>query len=106
MIATWLALILIGLLTFFTRLSFITLLDRWKTPAWLTNYLQYIPPAVLSAIILPELLIHQDSLGLWPINPRLIAGVVAIAVGVKTGNAIFTILAGMGSLYLFQLLFG
>lgn len=99
----WLTLFLAGLLTFLTRLSFIALWGRWTPPEWLRRALRYVPPAVLTAIIFPELLIREGNF--TAINPRLFAGLIAAVVAWRTKNIVWTILAGMGALLLLQLLF-
>jgi branched-subunit amino acid transport protein len=106
MAESWLIIILAGLLTFGTRLSFIALFGRWQPPALFTRALRYVPPAVLSAIILPELLIHDGVLLLSPLNPRLLAGVLAIAIAWRTRNTILTIGLGMAGLYLIMFFMG
>jgi len=54
MAETWLIILLSGALTYGIRVSFIALHGRWQPPALFTRALRYVPPAVLSAIILPE----------------------------------------------------
>ncbi len=98
----WLILVIAGLLTFFIRLSFIALLEKWSPPAWVRRALRFVPPAVLTAIILPELLIRDNHF--VPLNPRLLAGIVAAVVGWRTRNIILTIAFGMASLLLLQAL--
>jgi branched-subunit amino acid transport protein len=106
MTGVWVALGVIGLLTFATRLSFIVLFGRWTPPVWLQRALRFVPPAVLTAIIFPELLLRGGQVALWPLNPRLLAGVVAGLVAWRTKNAVLTILSGMIALYLIQWLLG
>lgn len=65
--------------------------------------LHYVPPAVLSAIIFPELLYHANHLDLSPGNTRLFAGIVATFVAWYTKNTLLTILAGMFALFILQL---
>jgi branched-subunit amino acid transport protein len=96
----WLTMFLAGLLTFLTRLSFIALWGRWTPPEWLRRSLHYVPPAVLTAIIFPELLMRQGAFA--PFNPRLLAGLVAALVAWRTKNIVWTILAGMVLLLLLQ----
>ena len=91
----WLVMIAGGLLTFATRLSFILLIGRGDMPAWLRRGLHYVPIAVLTAIIIPELLLHSGSLDLSLGNSRLLAGLLAIAVAFTTRSALLTILVGM-----------
>jgi branched-subunit amino acid transport protein len=102
MSGVWIALGIIGLLTFATRLSFIVLFGLWIPPGWLQRALRFVPPAVLTAIIFPELLLRNGQLTIWPLNPRLAAGIVAGLVAWRTKNALLTILSGMLALYLIQ----
>lgn len=102
----WLVMLIAGLLTFATRLSFIFLLDRIRVPEWFRRGLRFVPVAVLSAIILPELTSPGGSLFLSWRNPQLLAGLVAILVAWRTRNVILTIVAGMGALLIFQLVYG
>lgn len=98
----WLVMIIGGLLTYLIRLSFIALSGKVEFPAWLQRSLRYVPPAVLSAIIFPEILAHTGKLDLTLTNDRLIAGILAALVGWKTHNTLLTIVVGMASLLLLQ----
>ena len=102
----WLVMILAGLLTLATRLSFILLLERIRVPEWFRRGLRFVPVAVLSAIILPELTSPNGSMFLSWRNPQLLAGVVAILVAWKTKNVLLTIAVGMGALLVFQFVLG
>jgi branched-subunit amino acid transport protein len=98
---SWLPLfVAAGLVTFAIRLSFIALLGRVQLPALLTRSLRFVPPAVLSAIILPEILVKDGALDLRPGNVRLIAGVVAAVVAWRTRNVVLTIAVGMAALWM------
>jgi branched-subunit amino acid transport protein len=98
--------IVAGLLTFATRLSFIFLLNRIKVPDWFRRGLRFVPVAVLSAIILPELTIPNGSLFISWRNPQFLAGMVAILVAWRTKNVVLTIVAGLIALLIFQTLLG
>lgn len=101
----WLTIILAGLLTYLTRLSFIALHGRWQPPLLMQRALRYVPPAVLSAIALPEMMIREGQISLLdPLNPRFFAGLVAILVALRTRNLLLTIAAGMAALYVLQIL--
>ena len=102
----WLVMLIGGLLTFATRLSFILLLDRISVPDWFRRSLRFVPAAVLSAIILPELTNPNGSLFISWRNPQLLAGMVAILVAWRTKNVILTIAVGMAALLIFQMLLG
>lgn len=101
----WLVFLLGGLLTFGMRFSFIYLFGKYEIPETLRRALRFVPPAVLSAIVVPELLIQSNHLDLSLTNFRLLAGIVAVLVAWKTRNTLLTILAGMVALLLLQLLF-
>lgn len=98
----WLVMIALGALTFATRLSFIALLERLNVPDGVRRALRFVPIAVLSAIIAPELAAHTGALNLSPLNPRLLAGVIATGVAYKTKNVVWTIAAGMAALWILQ----
>ncbi|HSL46927.1 MAG TPA: AzlD domain-containing protein [Anaerolineales bacterium] len=100
----WLVMLLGGLITFGMRFSLIYLFGRFEISETMRRALHYVPPAVLSAIIFPELFLHEGTLSLSPDNPRLLAGLVAIAVAWFTRNTLITIVVGMSALFLLQLL--
>ena len=93
-----------GLITFGMRFSFVYLLGRFEVPVTMRRALHYVPPAVLSAIIFPELFLREGNLDLSLGNTRLLAGVIAAAVAAWTKNSLLTILAGMAALLLLQVL--
>jgi branched-subunit amino acid transport protein len=102
---SWLpALALAGLVTFATRLSFIALLGRVEVPPLLTRALRFVPAAVLSAIIFPELLVRDGAVDLSLGNARLLAGLLAAAVALRTRSVVLTMLGGMASLWALQAL--
>jgi branched-subunit amino acid transport protein len=100
----WLA--LAGLLTFATRLSFIALLGRFEPPPLVFRALRLVPPAVLSAILVPELVLRQGAADLSFSNLRLLAGLVAVGVALWTRNVLATVVAGMVVLWLLQAAMG
>jgi branched-subunit amino acid transport protein len=103
-IAILLMLIVIGVITFGFRLSFIALMDRLRLPPLLQRALRFVPAAALTAIITPELLIRDGAIFLSPMNARLIAGVIAMVVAWRTKNTLLTIAAGMIALWILQLI--
>ncbi len=101
----WLTMIAAGLITYAYRLSFIQLFSRRNVPEVLQRALRLVPPAVLTAIIFPELLLQDGSLNFTLHNFRLIAGIIAILVAWRTKNVVLTILVGMAALLLLQWVF-
>jgi branched-subunit amino acid transport protein len=94
----WVVLILTGLLTYGIRLSFIKLFEHMEITPGLKRALSLVPPAVLSAIIFPEVLAHDGFLDLSLGNERMIAGLAAALVAWRTRSALLTIVAGMAAL--------
>ena len=92
-------------MTFGMRYSFIYLLGRFELPETLRRALRFVPPAVLTAIVIPELVVRSGQIDVSLTNFRLLAGVVAILVAWKTRNTLLTILAGMAALLVFEFIF-
>ena len=99
----WVAILLIGAATYGFRLSFIHLFGRIdEVPARIRRPLRYVPPAVLAALVLPDLVTLRPSVAATLLDERLIAGVVAGVVAWRTENVFATIAVGMGVLWLFR----
>jgi branched-subunit amino acid transport protein len=98
----WTTLIVIGLFTFAIRLSFILLFGRLTVPPGLQRALRFVPPAALSAIILPALVMPAGPVDISLQNFRLLAGLLAILVAWRSRNIFLTILIGMAALLLLQ----
>jgi branched-subunit amino acid transport protein len=98
----WLVMLLGGLITFAIRFSFIYLFGMFHIPETVRRSLHYVPPAVLSAIVFPELFLQNGTLDLSLHNVRLLAGLVAIVVAWYSRNTLLTIVVGMLALFLFQ----
>ncbi len=73
----WLVMLFGGLITFGMRFSLIYLFGRFQVPETMRKALHYVPPAVLSAIVFPELLLRDGTLYLSLENFRLVAGLFA-----------------------------
>ncbi len=102
----WLIILGMGLVTFGIRLVPIVLLGRFEIPLLMQQALRFVPPAVLTAIIVPELLYRNNQLDVSVTNARLLAGLIAIVVAWRTKNALITIGVGMAALWVLQYLMG
>ena len=101
----WLVMFMGGLITFGMRFSLIYLFGRFQVPETIRRALHYVPPAVLSAIVFPELLLRDGTLYLSLENFRLVAGLAAVLVAWFSKNTLITIIAGMVGLFLLQFFF-
>jgi branched-subunit amino acid transport protein len=75
------------------------LLGRIEIPLVVQQALRFVPPAVLTAIVVPELLYRNGQIDVSLTNLRLLAGLIAIVVAWRTKNALLTIGAGMIALW-------
>ncbi len=98
----WLVMIFGGLITFGMRFSLIYLFGGFEIPETLRRALHYVPPAVFSAIIFPEIFLGSGTINLSPTNPRLLAGLLAILTAWFSRSTLVTILVGMAALFFFQ----
>ncbi|WP_018605098.1 AzlD domain-containing protein [Uliginosibacterium gangwonense] len=98
----FLAMLAGGLLTYAARALFIVSGERFALGPRFRQLLSYVPPAVLAALIAPEVLLHKGQLVLSPGNPRLLATVVAVLAALYTRSVLATITLGMCALWCVQ----
>lgn len=101
----WLAIILSGIITFGIRFSLIALFSYREISPQIQQALGFVPPAVLTAIIFPEIFLTGGKMVVPYLNPRFFAGVIAILVAWKTKNTILTIVSGMVAVWLLNMVF-
>ncbi len=91
--------LIVGMLaaTYFVRLLPFALADRMRLPAILENALQYVPIAVLSAIIAPAVCLPEGYFWIDWKNPYLMAGLVSVIAAAIGRNLVITIFAGMAT---------
>lgn len=100
----WLTILAAGIGTFLLRLSFIELWKWLRVPPLLMQALNYVPAAVLAALVLPALLRSGGSIDVSFDNLRLYAGLTALAVAWYTRSMLMTLTTGMAALWLLQAL--
>lgn len=98
----WLALVGMSVVTLSLRASLLVLPERVQLPPLVRRALRFVPPAVLTAIWAPELLLHSGSLYLATANHRLLAGALAVAVAWRFRKTFVTIGAGLLALHFFD----
>lgn len=100
----WLVILGAGVITYGIRVSFILLLGKIDFPDPIKRALRFVPTAVFSAIIFPDLFLQTGKLYLSLDNYRLIAGLLAAVIAWRTRSVFWTILVGMVSLFVIQAL--
>ena len=95
------------LVTFAVRYPVMVLVGKIPLPQPVFHALRYVPPAVLAAIIVPEVLIDSNNrIDLSPQNSYLVAAIVAALVAWRTKNLLLTIVIGMATMWLWRALVG
>ena len=100
--STWIAIAGVSLSTFLLRASFILFVDPHRFAHWFRQALKFVPPSVLAAIVAPGLVMADGTLDPSPLNPRLLAGLVAIGVTLRVRHPAAAIAAGMAALWALQ----
>ena len=90
------------LVTFTIRYAVIAFSGRIRLSQALVHALRYVPPVVLTAIVVPAVLIPSGALELGLDNARLVGAIAAFGTGWFTQNLLWTILAGMATFFLWQ----
>ena len=92
---TWLSIIISGIVTYFSRMAMVALIDREMLGTKVKEVLNYVPAAVFPAIIFPG--VFFDDLGSFVefTNPKIYGALVALIVGFYSRNVIATILSGL-----------
>ena len=98
----WLTIFLMGVISYGVRLSFIALSGRFDLPLIVRRGLNYAPSAVLFALILPAILVRNQSLAIAISNERIWAALVAAVVAWWTRNTMITIVVGMVTMWLLR----
>jgi branched-subunit amino acid transport protein len=90
-------------ITFLIRYAMFATAGRFEIPPLVSKTLRFVPPAVLSAIILPAVLMPGGSeLQLHVGSPHIAGALVALVVGRLTGKLLAVIVSGMAVFWLWQ----
>ena len=100
----WAVIFAVGLLNYLSRLSFIAVFARRSMPPLLGRALQYVPAAMLTALILPMVLADPAAGNAMSVNPKVTAAVIAGAVAFFSRSMLLTMGTGMAALWLLQAL--
>lgn len=92
-----------ALITFVIRYGPLALGERLRLSPLALKALQFVPPAVLIAIVVPAALMPSGSLWLDWHNPRLVGAIAALLIGLWRQNLLLTIVGSMAVFLLWQL---
>ena len=78
---TLLSIIVAGILTYITRMTMVTLVDRKVLSTKLKQVLGYVPAAVFPAIIFPAIFFNDYGNLIEITDPKIYGAIVSIVVG-------------------------
>ncbi|MGO4733806.1 AzlD domain-containing protein [Paenibacillus sp. 2KB_22] len=84
-----------ALLTFIPRVLPLMLFSKIQIPMWLLRWLEYVPVAVMAALIGQELFMSDNQLVPITHNAALWASLPTIAVAIWTRSLLGTVLVGI-----------
>ena len=96
----WLVMIVCGLLTLSMRFVMFSDLAPRQLPGWLEEALGFVPVAVLTAIIVPAVIISPECGLMLAGNSKLPAALVAVTAALITRSVLATIASGLGSMWI------
>ncbi|MGF1763184.1 AzlD domain-containing protein [Aliivibrio kagoshimensis] len=83
------------LATFSIRFVMFALAGKFKFPMWMERSLRFVPPTVLTAIIVPMVVMPQGEVDVSVTNPYLLSAIAAFLIALLTKNLLKTISLGM-----------
>ena len=84
-----------GLITFLTRFSMIALLKKEMFNDRIREVLSYVPSAIFPAIIFPAIFLDNSGIVQLEDNPKILASIIAMSVGIFSRNILATIFSGL-----------
>ena len=93
----WALIVSCGIITFLTRFSMIALLKKEMFNNRARQVLSYVPTAIFPAIIFPAIFLDDTGLIQIEDNPKILAAVIAMIIGIMTKNILATIFSGLAS---------
>lgn len=95
-----------ALVTFAIRYPALALVGRIRLPRGIRAALQFVPVAVLTALIVPALVLSDGAVNLRPENAYLVGGLVAVVVARRTSSLLWTISIGLAVFFAWRVLIG
>lgn len=94
------------LVTFGVRYPVLALVGRLRLPDTVTRALKYVPPAVLTAIVVPAVLLRDGQLAVSLDNAYLVAAVIAAGIAWRTRSLLWTIGLGFAVFLAWRVIIG
>lgn len=94
-----------GIVTYIPRLIPILFLSQRELPQWMLEWLDYIPAAILSALIFPAILTSGETRIFDVTRPELLVAIPTFIVAAKTRSLAGTVIFGMFLYWIVEKLF-
>ena len=91
----WLSITIAGIITYFTRMTMVAIINRNMLSNNIKKVLNYVPSAVFPAIIFPGVFFNDYGTFVEINDPKIFGALIAIIVGLFSKNIIATISAGL-----------
>jgi|TARA_B100000508_G_C11435250_1_gene265664 branched-subunit amino acid transport protein len=95
--SNWSLIIYCGIITYLTRFSMIALIKKEMFNDRIREILSYVPSAIFPAIIFPAIFINDSGLFQIEDNPKIIAALIAMIIGIFSRSILATIFSGLAS---------
>ena len=93
----WILIICCGLITYLTRFTMIALIKKEMFNDRIREILSFVPSAIFPAIIFPAIFINETGLFQIEENPKILAAIIAMVIGILSRSIIATIFSGLAS---------
>ena len=95
--SNWALILSCGIITYLTRFTMIALVQKEMFSDRIRKVLSFVPSAIFPAIIFPAIFINDLGSFHLENNPKIIAAIIATAIGIFTRSIIATIFSGLAS---------
>ena len=95
--SNWVIILYCGLVTYLTRFTMIALIKKEMFNDRIREILSFVPSAIFPAIIFPAIFINDTGSFQIEDNPKIVAAIIAVIIGIYSRSIIATIFSGLAS---------
>ena len=95
--SNWALILYCGLVTYLTRFTMIALIKKEMFNDRIREILSFVPSAIFPAIIFPAIFINDTGSFQIEDNPKIVAAIIAVIIGIYSRSIIATIFSGLAS---------
>ena len=95
--SNWALILCCGLVTYLTRFTMIALIKKEMFKDRIREILSFVPSAIFPAIIFPAIFINDTGSFQIEDNPKIVAAIIAVIIGIYSRSIIATIFSGLAS---------